>query len=163
MQWYVARTKPGKEQQAAAGLAQRQVDVYLPILRKKKPRAGRRDQEPLFPGYLFASFDSTSERWLAARSAPNVAYFLGQQGQPSPLPDDFVPDLKAHMELTHQDGGLARFSAGQRVIITHGPFEYMEAVFDRRLSASGRSRVLLQILHRLVPLDLPTEHLKSAV
>jgi transcriptional antiterminator RfaH len=163
MDWYVARTKPGKEQRAATGLAQLQVDVYLPILRKDKPRAGRRGWEPLFPGYLFASFDPTSNRWRAARSAPNVAYFLGQEGHPSPLPDDFIPALKAHTERTNGGRGLSCFSAGQRVIITHGPFEYMEAVFDRRLSASGRSRVLLQLLHRLVPLDLPTEHLKSAV
>jgi hypothetical protein len=50
--WYAVRTKPAQEDRAAAILAQRGVEVYLPLL-KKKPRAGRRDFEPLFPGYLF--------------------------------------------------------------------------------------------------------------
>src|SRR5215210_7919622 len=93
MAWYVARTNPGKERQATATLAQRSVEVYLPILRKAKPRSGRRDWEPLFPSYLFASMQVPSEQWLAARSAPGVAYFLGADGQPTPLPEGFIPAL----------------------------------------------------------------------
>ena len=48
--WYVARTKPLKEHQAAATLAQRGIEVFLPMLLKSKRRAGRRDREPLFAG-----------------------------------------------------------------------------------------------------------------
>ena len=162
MPWYVARTKPRKELQAAATLTQRGIQVYLPTLRKHKPRAGRRDWEPLFPGYLFAGLDVPSDRWLAARSAPDVAYFLGEQGRPTALPEAFIPELMARVELANHRGGSPRFKPGERVIITDGPFQYLEAIFERTLSASGRSRVLVQILHRLVPAELLEEHLSNA-
>jgi hypothetical protein len=37
------------------------------------------------------------------------------------------------------------------VTITDGPFRWLDAVFDRHLSAVGRVRVLLNFVHRLVP------------
>lgn len=166
MAWYVARTKPRREQQAAAVLVQRGVEVYLPVLRRRKHRAGRRDWEPLFPCYLFASLQVPSDQWLAARSAPDVAYFLGTasgEGYPVALPEDFVPALMARVDLANRDGGLSRFKPGDRVVITSGPFRYLEAVFDRRLSPSGRARVLVRLLRRLVPVELPEEQLKRAV
>ena len=162
MSWYVARTKPRKELQAAATLTQRGIQVYLPTLCKHKPRAGRRDWEPLFPGYLFAGLDVHSDQWLMARSAPDIAYFLGQQGRPTALPEGFITELMSRVELANRKDWSPRFKPGERVIITHGPFQYLEAIFDRSLSASGRSRVLVQLLHRLVPTELPEEHLSKA-
>ena len=45
--------------------------------------------------------------------------------------------------------------------ITEGPFQYMDAIFERTLSANGRSRVLIQLLQRLVPVELPEIFLKK--
>src|SRR5215472_14922779 len=52
--WYVARSQPQKERYAAAALEQRGVESYLPVLTKAHARAGRRNWEPFFAGYLFA-------------------------------------------------------------------------------------------------------------
>ena len=52
--------------------------------------------------------------------------------------------------------------SGERVLITSGPFQYLEAIFDRRLSASGRSLVLLQLLNQLVRVDVGEECLDKA-
>src|SRR4051812_32446308 len=98
MAWYVARTKPGREQQATAILDQRGVGVFLPTLPRRRPRAGQRTWEPLFPGYLFAQLELRSEQWLLARSAPYVSYFLGERGEPSAVPDDFVTALRARVD-----------------------------------------------------------------
>src|SRR4051794_35088471 len=97
MSWYAARVKPGKEQHAAASLAQRGVNTWLPTIKKKKARAGRRDWEPLFPCYLFASLDVPSDQWLAVRAAPFIVYFLGQQGLPAAIPDEFIEALMARV------------------------------------------------------------------
>jgi len=161
--WYVARTKPRKEREAAAALTGRGVEVYLPMLRKTRARTGRREWEPLFPCYLFARFEVPSYSWLAVRSAPYVAYFLGHAGLPSALPDGFVETLRIRLEQANRGGGPTPFRPGEQVVITQGPFRYLSAVFDRRLSASGRSRVLVQILRRLVPVELPEEYLRKAI
>jgi transcriptional antiterminator RfaH len=154
MDWYVARTKPRREAEAAAILEQRGVRVYLPMLRKTRPRAGRRTSEPLFPGYLFARLQVPSEQWLAARSAPDVEYFLGQAGSPTPLPAEFVPALECRLQANDHAGAPSDFRRGDRVAIKHSPFEYVEAIFDRALTASGRVRVLVQFVHRQVAVNL---------
>jgi transcriptional antiterminator RfaH len=161
MTWYVARTRSGKEHYAAAILRQRTAEVYLPTIRRRTPRAGRRDWEPFFPGYLFAELEVPSQQWLAVRSAPDVLHFVGNASHPTPLPPEFIGELKARVARLNGEGGLPRFQAGDRVRITDGPFRYMEALFDGSLSPSGRARVLLQILSRLVPVEMPGEYLEK--
>lgn len=157
--WYVVRTKGGRERETATMLSQRGVAVYLPILHKRRLRTGRRDWEPLFPGYLFASLEVPSHEWLVARSSPGVAYFLGQQGRPSPLPDGLVQDMVSRVEIANQETRVAAWQPGKRVVITQGPLKDLEAVFDRSLSAAGRVRVLVQVLSQLVPVELPDDYL----
>jgi len=159
MPWYVAKTKRRRESHAAAALERRHVEVYLPLLRKTNPRAGQRSWEVLFPNYLFANLTIPSQEWLAARSAPDVDYFLGYQGHPAVLPDDFVPALRARLERTNQDGGMVRLQPGARVRITEGPFRYLQAIFERQLSPRGRAEVLVQVLQRMVRVQLPEHHL----
>jgi transcriptional antiterminator RfaH len=159
MPWYVVKSKRRRESHAAASLERAQVEVYLPLLRKPNPRAGQRSWEVLFPNYLFASLTIPSEEWLAARSAPDVDYFLGHQGHPVALPDDFVPALRARLERTNQAGGAVRLQPGARVRITAGPFRYLEAIFERQLSPKGRAEVLVQVLQRMVRVQLPEHHL----
>lgn len=160
--WYVARTRPHKEAEAAAILQQRGVEVYLPLLRHRRPRPGRRAWEPLFACYLFARLAVPSEQWLAARSAPHVAYFLGHHGEPVPVPGDLVEALRARVGALQAQGGPPRFRPGDRVTIVEGPFRYLDAIFDRSLSAAGRARVFVQVLQRLVPIELPEQALKRA-
>ncbi len=161
MPWYVAKTKRRRESHAAASLERRHVEVYLPLLSKTSSRAGQRAWEVLFPGYLFASLTIPSEEWLAARSAPDIDYFLGCHGHPVALPDDFVPALRARLERTNQAGGMARLQPGARVRITAGPFRYLEAIFERQLSPRGRAEVLVQVLQRMIRVQLPEHHLDS--
>jgi transcription antitermination factor NusG len=160
MPWYVAHTKPGKERQAVAALEQRQVEAYLPLLRKRKPRSGRCDSQPLFPGYVFACLEIPSACWLAVRSAPGVAYFLGSTDRPTALPDGFVPSLAARLELANRGAGPPRFRPGQRVLIADGPLRNLEAVFDEGLSPDGRSRVLVQLVHGVLRVQLPDRFLR---
>jgi transcription antitermination factor NusG len=162
MRWYVARTQPHKERYAVAALDQRGIETYLPIVIKQRSRAGRREWEPLFASYVFARLDVSSNHWLAARACTGVAYFLGHRGQPSALPDDLVPTIRARLESINRIGGLPSFRHGQRVTIIESSFRHYEAMFDRRLSPAGRSRVLVSVLNRIIPIELPETYLRAS-
>jgi transcription elongation factor/antiterminator RfaH len=166
LRWYVVRTQPQREKQVEAVLRQRGVEMYLPrILSRKKDRLGQRLYEPLFPGYAFARLALDSQSWLQARSAPGVSYFLGtrSQGKPVPVPDDLVQEIRDKAEAHLLRGWQPGIKSGDRVVICGGPFAGLEAVFDGVLSPSGRSRVLVQMLTRLVPVELEVDSLRRAM
>jgi transcription antitermination factor NusG len=162
MRWYVARTKPRREQEAAHMLQDRGVDVYLPKLRHARPRPGRSATETLFPSYLFAHLQVPSDQWLAARSAPQVAYFLTQEGVPIPVPTEFVIALEERVEQVNRCGGLPRFKHGDRVVIRRAELQYLDAIFDRTVTAAGRVRVLVQFLNRQISVDVHEDWLDKA-
>jgi transcription antitermination factor NusG len=116
----------------------------------------------LFPGYVFVRLDMQSDQWLGARSAPGVAYFLGSAGMPSPLPDELIDGIRLRTGQSDGVAWLPEYSAGESVVIKNGPFAGLEAVFDSCLTGRGRVRVLLELVQRLVPVDLDVSQLARA-
>ncbi|MCC7369106.1 MAG: hypothetical protein IT306_11825 [Chloroflexi bacterium] len=161
--WFVAKTKSRREAAATAVLQQRGIEVYFPTA----PASGRSaaalaGHEALFPGYIFVRLAVETEQWLLARSAPGVAYFLGDGERPSPLPAELIDEIRARVDLRRGQRKLSPFQRGESVVIKHGPFSGLEAVFDGCLTARGRVRVLLEIVQRLVPVDLDLVQLARA-
>ncbi len=163
--WYVLKTKPRLEDQTSLVLQSRNLEVYLPkiaLWMGRAPDGKLRKQEPLFPGYMFARLDLKTTDWLLARSAPGVAYFLGFDGLPSPLPDDLVESVRLRAEEQQRRGWRPSFRSGDRVVIVSGPMAGLEAIFEGALSPSGRSRVFVQMVSRLVPVTVPAAILRRA-
>lgn len=160
--WYVARTKVHREIATAHVLGQRGLETYVPMLppptrRRAKPVAC----EALFPGYLFARMDVTAGAWLAARSAPGILYFLGGDDAPTPIPDALIDEISQRAASGRSSRPEPQFVPGQPVVIRRGPFSGLEAIFDGCQSARGRVRVLLEIVQRLVPVDLDIDEIAS--
>lgn len=155
--WYVVKTRARREGQVAALLVARDVEAYLPLVTTPRDRR----LGPLFPGYLFTRLDVESNDVLYARSAPGVSYILGCDGRPSPVPEDVVQVIRGGVE---ERGGVLKpgFQPGDRVRILGGPFQGLEAVFDCSLRPTGRSRVLISVLGRLIPLSVGEDLLDRA-
>lgn len=162
-QWFAVRSKPRRERLVDTVLTQRGIQVFLPEISPLPTRgqasAGR---EPLFPGYLFTRLDLETSEWIAARCAPGVVSFLGAEGVPTALPDALIAKIQERIEQRARRAPEAPYRPGDRVIIAGGPFEGLEAVFDGTLSSSGRVRVFLDVVNRLVPVELSAAVLRSA-
>ena len=162
--WYVAKTKPRREITTAVVLGERGFETYFPLFAPKHYRP--RDVEPLFPGYLFVRLDPETPSWLEVRSAPGIAYFLGsptarERAVPTALPDDVIESIRQRVAAQKQSVQENAFKRGERVVIVGGPLDGMEAVFDGRLSAAGRSRVLVDLVNRIVPVTIGCEQLSK--
>jgi len=151
--WVVLKTQPRRELLAAEAVRSRGAEsfvLYMPC------RPGNQRPALLFPGYVFARVTAFDDL-LRIRSAPGVAYVLPAAAPPALLPNAVVELLRAR--------GLDPLAApqlhhGDRVVIESGPFRWVEAVFDRRLNAAGRVRVLLTLVHRTVRLEVEDALLK---
>ena len=136
------------------------VDVFLPVIRH--PSSGKAKWEPLFPTYLFCSVDPQSANWTSVRWSPGLCYFLGAGQEITPVSDELIAHLKQRVSRWNDGGYAPRFSPGDRVAITSGPFSGLDGIFQRYVPARQRCQVLLQVVGRITKVELPMEVLRVA-
>ncbi len=162
--WYVARTQPRAEQQARRHLLRQGFETYLPRYRKQRRHARRVDwcQAPLFPGYIFVSFDRAAARWRAIHSTIGISHLVCQGERPSPVPAGVVEDIQASEDET----GLVPCpdplpAPGDTVSLAGGPLAGSIGRFVR-LADNERVFVLLQLLGSQVRVSVPRDVLHAA-
>jgi transcriptional antiterminator RfaH len=147
--WYVARTKPAAESKAAQNLLRQKFDVYLPRYRRRRKHARRFEDvsAPLFPRYIFVSFDIARESWRAIDSTIGVAGLVrgGADGLPLAVPDKVVSEIRAREdERGHVQLSMA-FKQGEKVRVVEGPFADAVGIFDCT-DDKKRAVILLRLL-----------------
>lgn len=147
--WYVIRTRQYKERVVVQGASSLVQDIYLPLLRTKKPALGRLIEriEPLFPCYLFARFRLEEAYYRLTRSV-GVVSLVCVGGEPCEIDARIVQDIRSR----ETDGVIVlnpqKLQPQQRVTITDGALRGIEAVFERYLSGVERVAVLLDSIGR---------------
>ncbi len=143
-EWYLIRTKAGKERKVRERLDSEISDLFLPLF---KSRTRRRDKlvdliAPLFPCYLFGHFDVQSQ-YRRVRYTPGIREVLSAGGELLVVPRNIVEDLKQRcaggpIEIPQQP-----LVCGERVRVVEGPFRGLHAVFESYLPGNERVRILL--------------------
>ncbi len=160
--WYVMYTKPWCEPQVQAVLAADNIETYFPVVAVPH-RAGRPDQRAYFPCYLFAHLDIAAVGISKLNRMPGMRRVVCFAGVPARVDESAVLRIREYLStcpLLDEHGEVLK--PGDRVVITDGPFESVDAVFDRRLSAAGRVRVLIRLMQRWTALELEANALRKA-
>jgi transcriptional antiterminator RfaH len=157
--WFALYTKPHKECLVKEFLSAQQIEVYLPEIAVKSRRRDRRDKRPFFPHYMFARLDLQDGSISKLRWTPGLRCIVSIGGQPVSVPDEVVQEVRRRLAIMAQIEPEELFREGDVVHVMRGPFEGLDAVFDRRLSAQGRVRVFLQWMSRQVTAELDVEDL----
>jgi len=157
--WFALYTKPHKEYLVRDLLSAQKVEVYLPEIAVKTRRRDRREKRPFFPHYLFARLDLQDSIIAKLRWTPGLRRIVAMGGRPVPVPDEVVQEIRRRLATIAQVEPEEPFRQGDVVHVMRGPFEGLDAVFDRRLSAQGRVRVFLQWMSRRVAAELDVEDL----
>lgn len=160
-QWYCVQTKPRKEDLVLAHLEDKRLPYYRPRLRAPSRRGSR--VVPLFPGYLFVSLASVGE-CVDVRYTPGVRRLLGYGDEPFPIDESLIELIRARES---GDGvirpcKLFRFREQERVRLSGGAFDGLEALFQEYLPGKQRAQVLLQMLGRQVPVQVSVNHILPA-
>jgi transcriptional antiterminator RfaH len=156
--WYVARTQPQRELQAAKQLANQRFRAFLPRYLKNRRHARRVDtvSAPLFPRYLFVIVDRGRDRWRSINGTLGIERLLMQGGEPQAVPCGVVESI---IDAVDADGIIhfdQHLKEGQAIRVMAGPFADLVGQLER-LDDNGRVRVLLEILGGKVRVELPRE------
>jgi transcriptional antiterminator RfaH len=92
--WAVARLQPLREQLALRSLELEGFTTYLPRLRERVIRFGKRVElrPPLFPGYAFVLIELQGH---AARWAPGTLGLIMDGLRPARVPDAVIAEIRA--------------------------------------------------------------------
>lgn len=150
--WYAVYSKPQREEFARNNLFSRGIEVFFPKLRVPANLQSR--VVPLFPSYLFARFNASSEEFGQVAWCPGVKRVISFGDRPAIVEDHLVNFLKGH--ANHEGAIFARSSlaTGQRVQIEGGPFDSLVGMIERPPNSRGRVKVLINILNRPTSVDV---------
>src|SRR3569623_35819 len=165
MHWYLVHTKPKQEKCALQNLEQQGYVCYLPILPTEKLRQGELAviDEPLFPRYLFIQLGqgSSAKSWSPIRSTKGVSRLVSFGTEPAKVDDQLIDVLK-HQEQSHQAQPQRLFTAGDRVLLTDGPFAGIEGLYQMQ-DGERRVMVLIVLMSKPAPLRVSPASLRKIV
>lgn len=169
--WYVVHTYSGHENKVATELKQRVeargfVDKFFKVLIPQQQKIvvsegkKRKVDEKLFPGYILVQMTVNDDTWYLVRSTRGVTGFVGTGSTPTPLPDKEVQTLVRFMRA-EQPKFEAKFSVGDAVKITDGPFAEFLGKVDDVNEDQGKLRILVSVFGRETPVELDFMQVKS--
>jgi transcriptional antiterminator RfaH len=147
LDWYLVKTKTGKERWVRDQLTALLSEVFLPLLEARTPRWGKLTWSiaPLFPGYLFARLDP-QKHYFDVRYLRGVQGLVSAGNDPIAVPSGVVEEIRQRGVNGIVKIEEKSFDMGDRVRIVQGPFRGFEAIFERYLSSAERIAILLKAI-----------------
>ena len=163
--WYLVHTKGRQEDTAITNLQRQNFRCYMPMLYVEKVRRGKPAvvAEPMFPSYVFVQLDTSEnikgQSWSPIRSTLGVRDLVKFGGHPAKVDADLITALHEREQL-QQSNPQSLFSAGDKVVITDGPFAGIEAIYQTA-DAERRSMILLSMLNKPVAMRIEPGKLRK--
>jgi transcriptional antiterminator RfaH len=163
--WYLVHTKGRQEDTAITNLQRQNFRCYMPMLYVEKVRRGKPAvvAEPMFPSYVFVQLDTSDnikgQSWSPIRSTLGVRDLVKFGGHPAKVDADLITALYGREQL-QQSNPQALFAAGDKVVITDGPFAGIEAIYQTA-DAEQRSMILLSMLNKPVAMRIEPGKLRK--
>lgn len=163
-EWFVVHTTSGHEVRVAEtlrqrvetmGLEDRVFELMVPTQDRVVIRQGKKStiKEKIFPGYLLIKMILDDPTWLAVRTTPGITGFVGAGKTPTPLSDSEVENIQKFVSAPAKRF-KTRFSEGEAIKITDGPFSDFLGTIDEIDEEKGKVKVLVSIFGRETPVEL---------
>ncbi len=159
--WYLLYCKRAEQERAKAHLENQGVYCYYPKIEIERIRRGKKQRqlEPLFPGYVFASFDyQQGPSFTTVRSTRGVADFVRCGAKPIEVPQTLIHSL---LELEARDQNKCHSElpkSGDKIRILDGQFAGIEAIYQEP-DGEARSIMLITLINQPVKVSVDNQNL----
>ncbi len=157
--WFAVRTPARWEKEVTKRLAEKNIDVYLPLLSKMVSYAKQKQKKikvPLINGFVFVKI--TEKEYQAVRETNGVAFFLMDAKVLRAIPEK-------EMDILRQVVGekvavrKAQFEIGEKVIVVGGNLTGLEGKLIERKGKKCLV-VALMMLDKELLIEINPEHLR---
>ncbi|MDO9027654.1 MAG: transcription termination/antitermination protein NusG [Candidatus Roizmanbacteria bacterium] len=153
---YEGRVKQALEQRVKSlGVEDKIFDVVIPTREIIVVKKGKKTKatEKVFPGYILIKMILNDDSWLVVRTTEGVTGFVGAGLKPTPISDKEVDAIMKFVQQ-EQPKFKSKFSVGEAVKITDGPFSDFLGSVQEIDEEKGKIKVLVSIFDRETPVEL---------
>jgi len=153
--WFVAQIKPNGYPKAKFNLERQGYKTFMPLIERvvSHARTKKRVMRPLFPGYIFITFDPERTQWRSINNTYGVSNLIMTRiNTPARVPNNLMTALLTSCDVSGHILPPEKFNAGDKVRIIGGAFEGTLAEVQHA-SEGARVRLLLDIMGRSVSAD----------
>ena len=158
--WYAIYTRPRWEKKVAAGLDEKGIENYLPLLKTLKIWSDRKKwvREPLFRSYIFVCVDKSD--YIPALQTPGAVKYVSIEKKAVSIPPLQIEAVKTFIE-SGEDllADIPEMKTGDRVLVTLGSLKGLEGTLVE-FQQKHRVRVMIDGIRQSLHLNLPLSHLK---
>ena len=160
--WFILQFKPNSHRLAERNLNRQGFESFLPMheITKHKSNTYVNVLQPLFPGYMFVTFDPESGPWRQINCTIGVSNLVSFGGQPSPVPLDLVSALMLRCDAGSRLLPLNELNKGDNVQLMAGPFANYIAKVET-IDTKKRVWVLMEFMGQVTRTSVNSNQLKS--
>jgi transcriptional antiterminator RfaH len=161
--WAIIQFKPNAHKLAKRNLNHKGFKTFLPFEEITIHKKGKLlpAQRPLFPGYMFVTFERENVPWHKINYTYGVSKLLTINNAPCIVPNTLINGIMAQCNKANVLIPQKQFYKDDRVCILNGPFENFVATVES-IDKNKRIWVLIDLMGLATRTSVDTKILKYA-
>ncbi|MDC1489155.1 transcriptional activator RfaH, partial [Amylibacter sp.] len=160
-EWFILQFKPNAHLQAVRNLTQQGFETFLPFTDTTSRKASRfiNATRPLFPGYMFITFDRTKPQWHKINNTYGVSRLVTFNSILKSVPPKTVDNLMTRCNLAGKLLPVKKLKDGDQVKVLSGPLANFIATIET-YETDQRIWILMDLMGRKTKIQAASETLE---
>ena len=160
-EWFILQFKPNAYHQANKNLNQQDFETFLPLYDATSRNASRfiNANRPLFPGYMFITFDRTESKWHKINNTYGVSRLLTFNSTLKSIPATFINNLMERYDSSGKLLPIKKLKKGDQVEVLKGPLASFVATVEK-YEDDQRVWILMDLMGRKSKVQTATDCLQ---
>ena len=160
-EWFILQFKANSHHRATKNLNRQGFETFLPLhdITSRKASKFINTSQPLFPGYMFITFDRTETEWHRINNTYGVSRLVTFNSVLKSIPTLFVNNLMKRYDLSGRLLPIKKLKKGDQVKVLTGPFADFIATVEK-YETDHRILILMDLMGRKTKIQTPSDALK---
>jgi transcriptional antiterminator RfaH len=162
-EWFILQFKSNLYRQATKNLNQQGFETFLPLFNTTSRNVSRfiNSTRPLFPGYMFITFDRAETEWHKINNTYGVSRLITFNSILKSIPTTFVDSLIKRYDSSGNLIPMVKIKKGNKVKISEGPFANFIATIEE-YESDERTWILMDLMGRKTKILAPSDTLQPS-
>jgi transcriptional antiterminator RfaH len=148
-EWFILQIKANSHQKAMKNLSKQGFETFLPLHDTTSRNTSRfiNTTRPLFPGYMFITFDRKESKWHKINNTYGVSRLVTFNSLLKSIPSTIIESLMERCDLLGKLLPVKKLNKGDKIKVSNGPFANFIATVET-YETDQRIWILMDLMGR---------------